>query len=329
MNNTVAMLQTRLRSGKLSSDAPADCYHNSAPLITAIRRDQMPEDIRSAFLPRDTIVFCKRHHSIPSPGRMKPKSHWLANPRCLWCRADNVCAGLILLFLTVLIWLGAACTQNKETFAFYVFRYFLSGLSVMVWFLAIVFIYKHYWADGYSSVNLCCSQGVKFHYVHILASRILSSSSLFLLQQPMLNLRSFCRYYRFFNHDCAGGLPDEEVDNCVRQLVFEDSPSLVTLIGNDSYALLGLEPCQGTFIGLGWGLSWPNVLYQSYRDWKRWRLATFVCGRLRARGSGLSQQDGMDGHGLLTCLGGRGGHKWFLVDPELFTPRLPSNPRKA
>lgn len=322
-------MQTGLPSGDLSSVVPADCYQNSAPLITAIRRDQMPEDIRSAFLPRDTIVFCKRHHCISSFGRMKSKSHSLVNPKCLWCRADNVCAGLILLFLTALIWLGAGCTQTEETSACYFLGYSLSGLSVMAWFPAIVIIYKHCRADGYSSVSIRCSQGVKFHCVRFLASQILSSSSLFLLQQPMLNLRSFYRYYNFFTHARADELPDEEIDNCVRQLVFEDSLRLATLIGDDSHALLGLEPCQDTFMGLRWGVSWPNVLYQSFRDWKRWRLATFVCERIHVRGSGLLQQGGMDGHDLLTCVGGRGGHKWFLVDPELFIPKFPSNPRKA
>lgn len=318
------------RSMGIASDASADSFFDSS-LIIANCREQMPEDIRSAFLPGDTIIFYKLDQNASSIRQIHAKNRRessLVNWMCYWCRADNVCAGLILI-LTALIWLGTACNQNTETLAFHALRYALSGLWTMVWFLAFVLVYIQHRADGYSSVGLRCSQGVKLHCVHILASRLLSPSSLFLLQQPMLNLRSFCRYYKFFNQDCAGVLSDEEVDNCVRQLVFEDSPSLTILTGNESYALLGLEPCQDTFTGLGWGLSWPNVLYQSYRNWKRWRLATSLCEQIWAGDSGLLQHGRLDGHKHLARLGDRGGHKWFLVDPELFIPRIPSRQPQA
>lgn len=38
-------------------DIPADLSHISAPLITAIRGDQMPEDVRSEFLPEDILLI--------------------------------------------------------------------------------------------------------------------------------------------------------------------------------------------------------------------------------------------------------------------------------
>lgn len=108
---------TIFQSTGFASDASADFHSDSTPLIIAIRRDQMPEDIRSAFLPGDTIIFYKLHQNISSTRRKHARnrqSSSLVNSKCSWCRADTVCAGLIFI-LTALIWLGAACIQNKET----------------------------------------------------------------------------------------------------------------------------------------------------------------------------------------------------------------------
>lgn len=289
----------------------------------------MPEDVRSAILPGDIILLREPNLESLSVKKTQVQAHGevsLPNLKCLWCRADNVCARLVMV-LTAAVWLGAASTQDEGTFAFHVFKLTMLQLSVSFYLLALVLVYMKCGTEAYDSVDLHCAKDVKLHAVYTLASRTLRSSPLLLLQQPMVNLQSFSRYYRFFSKRKAGGLSDDEVDICIRHLADEESAlSLAELIGDGSHALLGLEPCQDMFTGFKWGLSWLNVLYQSYRDWKRWKLATLVCERLHERNGMVVQQSWMNGQNPLDGLGGRGGHKWLLVDPKLFPSSLPSQP---
>lgn len=320
-----------VRAERPVSDVPADFNHMAASTISVIRRDQMPEDISSAFLPEDAIIFCVHHRNISSVSRFHFKNRRqrvLVKLKCEWCWADGVCAGMIVA-LSALIWLAPDIYPVQSKSTFYASRYFISALSVLSLILTMGLTHTQFVAEGYGRINPGCSHRVKIHLVQGLASRILSRSSLILLQQPMLNVRSFFRFYKLFTEWYTGKSFYEEVDSCIRDLVVEGSPNLAALTEDGSQALLGLEPCQDMFTGFGWGLSWLNVLYQSYRDWKRWRLATMVCERLWSGDVGLLQHGCLDGHKHLAGLGDRGGHKWFLVDPELFIPRLPSNPRKA
>lgn len=320
-----------VRAEQPVSDVPADFNHMAASTISVIRRDQMPEDISSAFLPEDAIIFCVHYRNISSARRLHCKNRRqrvLVKLKCGWCWADGVCAGMIVA-LSALIWLAPDPVQNKEYFTFYAFRYFMSALSVLPFLLAMGFTYTQFLTAGYGSVDPRCSQCVKLHVVQGLASRILSRSSLVLFQRPILNVRSFFRFYKLFTEGYTDGSFDDEVDSCIRDLAVNGSLTLAELTEDGSQALLGLKPCQDMFTRFGWGLSWLNVLYQNYRDWKRWRLATLVCERLQEQGRGILHQIGTDGHDFIACLGHRGGHKWFLVDPELFIPRLPSRLSKA
>lgn len=291
----------------------------------------MPGDIRSAFLPEDTIIFCVRRRNISPVSRINLQNHRkrvLVNLKCGWCKADGVCAGVIMTF-AALIWLGAYAVQSKDIFTFFSSRHFISALMVLAILLTMGCTYTQFVAWGYGGVNPRCSHCVKFHFVRGVTSRILSRSSQILLQRPMVNARSFFRFYKLFTEGHTGGSVDEEVDSCIRELAAEGSLTLAALTEDGSQALLGVKPCQDIFTRFGWGLSWLNVLYQSYRDWKRWRLATMMCERLWAGDSGLLQHGCLDGHNHLARLGDRGGHKWFLVDPELFIPRIPSRQLKA
>lgn len=296
------------------SDVYADFNRTSAPTITAIRREQMPEQVRSAFCPEDIILFHQPRHQNSDTTTVHSQASDLPKPRCLRRKAIIVCTGLIVV-LTALVWLGAACMQDKETFAFRVSKITMILLSVSSLILALVLVYIQWGAEAYDRTGLSCT---------------LSSSSLILLQQPMVNVRSFFRYYQFFSKGKAGGPSDEEVDSCIRHLADDESAiSLAELIGDGSHALLGLEPCQDLFTGFTWGFSWLNVLYQSYRDWKRWRLAALACERLQVQTGAFLQQSRMEGPNPLEGLGGRGGHKWLLVDPKLFPSNLPSQPRAS
>lgn len=315
-------MDTIFRAERPASDVFADINRISAPNIIAIRRDQMPEDVRSAFLPGDIILLREPNLKSLYAKRTQVQAHGEVsrpNLNCLWCRADNVCAKLVMV-LTASVWLGAASIQDEGTFAFHVFKLAMLQLLVSFSLLALVLVYMKCGTEACDSVDLHCAKDVKLHAIYSLTRRTLGSSSLLLLQQPMVNLRSFSRYYRFFSKRMAGGLSDEEVDICIRRLADQQSAlSLAELIGDGSHALLGLEPCQAMFTVCRWGLSWLNVLYQSYRDWRRWRLATLACERLQERKDMVSQQSWRDGRNPLDDLGGlggRGGHKWLLVDPS-------------
>lgn len=320
-------MDTELLPVRPVSDPSTYFNHISHPTITAIRREHMPGDARSAFLPEDIILFQESNRKSLSTEQKNAQARWsfiLLDLKCPWCRADVVCLGLTM-GSAALVWLGAAFVECKETFAFHGLKFNILILLASSLLLGLSLIYMKRRTKAYDSVDLRCAKDVKLHFVFILASRILNSSSLLLLKQPMVNVRSFFRYYQFFSKGKAGELPDEEVDSCIRHLAHEEGAlSLASLIGDGSYALLGLEPCRDMFPGTRWGFSWLNVLYQSYRDWKRWRLATIICERLQERRGVVLQQSCMDRQSPLEGLGGRGGHKWLLVDPKLFSSSVPS-----
>lgn len=321
-------MDTGVRSLHLVPDASTDFNHIYRPTITAIRREQMPEDVRSAFCSEDIMLFRQPSRKRLSTKTVHAQASSLLGPRYPWCRADDVFAGTIVA-LVALISLGAASIQSKGTLVFYVLQFIIAALSASLTLQALVVAYAQYRTEVYDSVDLRCVKGVKLHFVHSLATRILTSSSLLLLQQPMANVRSFFRYHRFFTNDTARRWSDQEVDSCIRHHMALGALPLAGLIGDGSHALLGLEPCQNMSTGFGWGFFWLNVLYQSYRDWKRWRLATLVCERLQVQNGAFLQRSRMDGQNPLEGLGGRGGHKWLLVDPKLFSSSLPSEPRAS
>lgn len=312
-------------------EGPADFIQIPKPHIIAIRRDQMPEDIRSAFLPGDIILFRgSTRRSFPAR-EMRPKARGDTLLPCPWCRADDIFTGL-LLAVTVLLCLEAAFAQDSEAYAIETLS---SSVAVLVT-SPVVFILDFLFARGgtevYDSVTPRCPEGVVGpHRVRSLVSHVLGPSTLLLLEQPTLNLQSFWYYYRFFNAGQAGSLSDQEVDICIRHqlevpegLVFLDG-----LIGNGPRALVGLEPCKGIATDAWCVFAWATAFYRSYRDWKRWRLAALACRRLQVQAGGLFQQDGMKGCNALEGLGGSGGHTWLLVDPTLFSSRAPSRPRNA
>jgi hypothetical protein len=144
----------------------------------------------------------------------------------------------------------------------------------------------------------------------------------------MLNVRSFFRGYHFFIiNGQAGGPAAEDVDICIRRHAAEGVLSRAGLIEDGSHILLVLAPCQDIFTVFGWGFSKLDVLYRSYRDWKRWRLAALVSDRVLSRDRIVLQQGDMDYHkyvNILERLGDGGGYKLFLLGPHLFSQRTPS-----
>lgn len=309
-------------------DEYAESDRISTPLITAIRRDQMPEDLRSDFLPGDIILICfpSRHISTANPLPTRTRQTFpLPSGKCPWCMTDEVCLGLAMIHIALLC-LVASFFQNKEAFAYHLFRYIIAALSVMLMFLILVLVHIHYGSDIHDSANLRCPQGIKFHWSHSLARRMLSSSSLVLLQQPILNARSFFRFYDFSINVRTRGPADADVDSCIRAHAAAGVLPHDGLIDEDSHALLGLAPCQDILVNFGWGFSHLRVLYRSYRDWRRWRLATVLCQRLRSRDGMYLTRGELDDRNSVSPLdriGSDGGHKWFLVNAEVFSPFLP------
>lgn len=233
--------------------------------------------------------------------------------------ADGPCAGL-LETLIILVCFARASIQDKGTLAYHVLGYTLDALEAISILLTLVLTFVHRGSNGYDSVKLRYPQGVTLHCVHSLAHRMLSPSSLFLLQQPMLNFRSFFRFYQFFNNGQPGGPSIQDVDSCIRHHAAEAMLSGVGLLENGSCALLGLAPCQNRLTDFG--LSKLQGLYQSFQDWRRWRLAALVCRQLQARDCApLQQGDLNDNNDVnpLESLGGGDGCKWFLVDPQIFS----------
>lgn len=159
---------TTLRPQQLALDESAVSNRTSAPLITAIPRDQMPEDMRSAFLPEDIILLCEpsRSSSIANQtlaqARQWRRDISLLRRKCLWCTVDAVCAGIIVTFAT-LASLGAASIQNKETLGFYIFTYthFISSATILL--PTFILLYVHHGTKVHDGANLFCSQGVKLH----------------------------------------------------------------------------------------------------------------------------------------------------------------------
>lgn len=311
------------------SDEFAESDRISTPLITVIRRDQMPEDLRSAFLPGDVILFYlpSQHswtaNSLPTQIR---QVFPLPAGKCPWCMTDEVCMGLVVIHI-VLLCLVASFFQDKEALAYHLFRYLIAAQSTMLMFLILVLVHTHYGSDIHDSANLRCPRGVKFHWSHSLARRMLSSSSLVLLQQPILNARSFFRFYDFFINGRTRGPADADVDSCIRAHAAAGLLPHDGLIDDDSHALLGLAPCQDILVDFRWGFSHLRVLYRSFRDWKRWRLATVLCERLRSRDGMYLPRGDLGDHSSvspLDRLGSGGGHKWFLVNAEVFSPLLPT-----
>ncbi|ROV90186.1 hypothetical protein VSDG_08821 [Cytospora chrysosperma] len=310
----------------LALDGRVECSLVSAPLITAISREQMPEDMRSAFLPEDIILLCEPSHnsSIADQTLAQARRNLsLLTRKCPWCMADSICARLIVT-LAVLFSLGAASFQNKM----FTLENAIAASSAMLTLLTLIFAYIHLGTGVDSGANLFCSQGVKFHYIYNLAGRMFSPSLLFLLQQPMLNVRSFFRYYHFFIiNGQAGGPADKDVDICIRHHAAEGALSRVGLIEDGSHILLALASCQDIVAVFGWEFPRLNGLYRTYRDWKRWRLAALVSDRLLSRDGIVLQQGDTSDHryvNLLERLGDGGGYKWFLVDSRLFSQRTPS-----
>ncbi|KAK2598321.1 hypothetical protein N8I77_011743 [Diaporthe amygdali] len=325
-------MDTNPRPGRFALDESAEFKHVSAPLITAIRRDQMPEDLRDAFLPEDVILFCEPSHNCPCSALKRAQARRECAPlnsKCPWCMTDEVCGGLILI-LVALVCLRVVSIQHNETFTLHVFEYTMAVLWAMLVVLALVVVRLRYGTKAYNGVTYRCSQGIKLHFVYNLVRRILSPSSLILLQQARLNFRSFCRYYQFFINGQIGGPADQEVDSCVRQHAAEGTLSRTGLIEDGSRALLGLAPCQDIFTDFRCGCSQLRVVYRTYRDWKRWRLAAMVYERVQSReGTSLRHID-VDYHNYvnpLERLAGGGSHKWLMVDPRVFSSKLPSQPR--
>lgn len=307
-------------------DRSAEPDRIPTPLITAIRRDQIPEDLRSAFLSGDILLFCSpsRHTSStvnPRPTRIR-EGVSLPTRKCPWCATDEVFLGLIVSVI-VSACLVAASFQNEEALAHRVFRYVIAALAARLMFLVLVLVHTHYYGPNiHDSANLRCARGVKFHCFHNLASRMLSPSSLLLLQQPILNARSFFRFYKFFTSGRTRGPADADADSCIRAHVAAGLLPHAGLIDDGSHVLLGLAPCQDVLVGFGWGSSHLRVLYRSYRDWKRWRLAAVLCERLRGRDGMYLPRGDSDDRSLvnpLDRLGRNCARKWLLVDPEIFS----------
>lgn len=304
-------------------DESAESDRILTPIITAIRQDQMPEDLRSAFLPGDIILFCvpSRHRSTTNPPPTQIRRGFpVPAGKCPWCMADEVCLG-------TLGCLVAACFQNKEASAYHVIRYRIPALAAMLIFLRLVLVYIHYGSNMHDTANLRCPRGVKFHCSHSLARRMLCPSSLLLLQQPMLNARSFFRFYKFFINEKTRGPADADVDSCIRAHAAAGVLPHAGLIDDGSRALIGLVPYPDILVNFGWGSSYLRVLYRSYRDWERWRLAAVLCERLRGR-DGMylprGDLDDLSSVNSLDLLRSGCGHKWFLVDPDIFSPSLPA-----
>lgn len=318
------IVETGRGPSRLPLDRSTESDRISTPLMAAIRRDQMPDDLRSAFLPGDIILFCFPSHHSPTanpPPAQTRRGHPLLAGKCPWCMADEVCLGLNLISVALLC-LVASSFQNKEVLAFHAFRYAAAALSTMFMFLILFLVHIHYGSDIHDIVNLRCPWGVKFHFSHSLARRVLSPSSLLLLQQPILNARSFFRFYNFFISGRTREPADTDVDNCIRAYAAAGVLPHVGLIDDGSHALLGLAPCQDILVGFGWGSSHLRDLYRSYWDWKRWRLAAVLCERLRGRdGAYLRRGDlvGRNSGDPLERLGSCCGHKWLLVDLGMFS----------
>lgn len=278
-------MKTVLEPSGLPLDESAESDRISTPLITAIRRDQMPEDLCSAFLPGDIVLFCfpqSRHSSMAnSPPTKIRRASPLPAGKCPWCMADVVCLGLVMIPFAGLC-LVAASFQNKEALAYHVFRYVIAALAAVLMFLALVLAHIQHGTDMHDGANLRCSGGggIKFHYSHSLAQRMLSPSSLLLLQQPTPNARSFIRFYDYFINRRTREPADADVDSCIRAYAAAGVLPHTGLIGDGSHALLGLAPCQDILADFGWGFSHLRALYRCYRDWKRWRLAAVLCERL-------------------------------------------------
>ncbi|KAH8766018.1 hypothetical protein F5883DRAFT_556385 [Diaporthe sp. PMI_573] len=286
----------------------------------------MPEDTRSEFLHGDIILINEPRNIDSAVSQTLAQARRKLSPAdsiCPWCRADEICLRLIVA-LAGFVWLGAASVLNEEDLAFYALSYVIAAMSVVTTPLTPVPASTQYRTEAYDSVDRGCSRDVKQHRLHSLASCILSPSSLLLLQQPRLNLRSFFRYYQFFIslRGQAGGVFEQEVNSCIRYYAAQGALFTDTLTRSGTHALLGLEPCRDTFTYFGRGVPWPNVFYQTYRDWKRWRLATLVCERIEAGENTFLPLSIVDGHDPLEGVKGRGDHKWFLVDPKLCSSRL-------
>lgn len=126
---------------------------------------------------------------------------------------------------------------------FSVLNYAFVASSTMLTSLTLVLLHVHYDKTRiYNGADLLCSQGVGLHCVYTLVGRMLSLSSLFFLQQPMLNVRSFYRCYQFLINGQAGGPADEDGDSCIRHHAAEGLLLRALLFEDCSPLLLGLAP---------------------------------------------------------------------------------------
>lgn len=314
---------------RLALDESTESIRISTPLITTIRRDQMPNDLRSVFLAEDIILLysssANSSKSNSTPANIRRGFPHLSQ-RCSWCVVDEICAGIIVIPI-VLACLILGSFQDKDALAYYVCKYVVEALSGMIMFLTLFLVHIHYGSNMCDSVNLRCPRGVKFHCMHNLMSRMLSPSSLFLLKQPRMNIRSFFRYHDFFINGKPGGPTDPDVDRCIRAHAAAGTLSHTGLFDDGSHALLGLAPFQGPLTGFEWGLYHLNLWYRSYRDWKRWRIAALVCERLREQDGAFLRRQDLDyriSENLLRTMENDCSHKWLLVGPKTFSSLLSS-----
>ncbi|POS71947.1 hypothetical protein DHEL01_v209662 [Diaporthe helianthi] len=304
---------------RVSADSDPD--HAPSFLTTVIRRDQMPEDLRPEFLP-DDIILINEPRSTDSTA-----SQTLAQARqrlaavdsgCPPNRAPDTCRRSVAV-LVGLVFLGASAILGRSALVLLaLYSFSCAGCWLHTTLLNVG------QAETDNRVGRSCSRvDVVEHHLANLAKHILSPSSILLLQQPTLNIRSFIRYHQFYTDakGKAGGVFQQEVDSCIRAYKAQGTLAIEALATGGTKALLGLEPCDEEFKCVGYCFSWPTTLYQNYRDWKRWRLATVLCERIQGGESEFLPLSVMDGHDPLGELEGRGGHKWFLVDPEVFSAR--------
>lgn len=320
------LLSQGLPSG-LSADSALD--QSSCFLTTVIRRDQMPEDLRSEFLPQDIILINEPRgtDSIVSQTLVQARRRLAAgNLECLWCRAHDVCNRLILALVGLIIF-GASVVLTSPSLAalaLFAVGQVMTRSRSHTELESLAPAFRRPRAETRHRVGRSCSRDVKKHRLASLARCILSPSSILLLQQPALNIRSFIRYHQFFTgaRGKAGRVVQQEVDSCIRHYAAQGVLPIEALAASGTKALLGLEPCREEFACFGHCLSWPTILHQNYRDWKRWRLAIVVCERIQAGESSSLPLSITDGHDPLDELEGRGDHKWFLVSPKLFSSKV-------
>lgn len=316
----------------ISPDSALD--HSSSSLITVIRRDQMPEDLRSGFLPGDVILIKKPRATESTVSQTLAQARRrlaAANVECPWCRFHDTCLRLIMALAGLLILLGAPVLLTRPSvaaLALYAFSHVVTGQRIHATLGRLAPEYLRYgWKATKSRAGRRCSRRTRRHLLARLSRRILSPSSVLLLQQPVVNIRSFIRYHQFFTASGArgnsGGVAEKEVDSCIRHYAAQGAPlAFKALAVSDTNSLLGLKPCRGEFTCFGYCLSRrATALYQNYGDWRRWRLAAVACERIQAGERRFLPLSIIDGHDPLDELEGRGDRKWLLVDPKLFSPQ--------